>query len=210
MILIIASIFTNFLCLNRLPLLRKMHCNFKGSFLFNCSVKNKGKNNSLVIEEGCRLFNCTFCFYGNNNHISISKDCMLKDVEIIASSAAQVDIGNNTYITGKTHLACIEGKRITIGRKCLFSNDIVFRTGDSHSITNDKNERINSAEDIIIGDHVWLSQKIIVLKGANIGKDSVVGTGSVVTGKIFKDNSIIAGNPARIIKSDINWDSQLI
>ena len=59
---------------------------------------------------------------------------------------------------------------------------------------------------VIIGDGSWIGINTTILQGSTIGRNSVVGAGSVVKGK-FPDYSVIAGNPARIIKrfdKDIN------
>lgn len=55
------------------------------------------------------------------------------------------------------------------------------------------------AEPIFIGDNVWLTMNVIVLPGVSIGKNSVVGAGSVVTQSI-PENVLAAGVPARVIK----------
>lgn len=63
-------------------------------------------------------------------------------------------------------------------------------------------ERRTSAgtpREIIIEDNVWLGNYVTVLPGTIIGKNSIVGAGSIVKG-IFPENVIIQGNPARIIK----------
>lgn len=52
---------------------------------------------------------------------------------------------------------------------------------------------------IIIEDNVWIGMNSVILPGVHLGKNVVVGAGSVVT-KSFSDNLIIAGNPAKIIK----------
>ena len=52
---------------------------------------------------------------------------------------------------------------------------------------------------VSIGDNVWLGRSVMVLKDANIGDNTVVGSGAIVTKK-FKNNLILAGIPAKIIK----------
>ena len=54
---------------------------------------------------------------------------------------------------------------------------------------------------IIIGDGCFIGSNFIILKGTNLGKNCVVGAGSVVSGS-FPDNVIIAVNPAMIIKEN--------
>jgi acetyltransferase-like isoleucine patch superfamily enzyme len=57
------------------------------------------------------------------------------------------------------------------------------------------------SEAISIGDDVWLGAGVIVLKGAQIGHGSTVASGSVVTAGVYPQRSILAGNPARVVKS---------
>lgn len=66
-------------------------------------------------------------------------------------------------------------------------------------------KRINPSKDVNIGDHVWIGNKTIILKGSEIADDSIVGSGAVVSGKYTDNNVVIAGNPAKIIKRDITW-----
>lgn len=70
-------------------------------------------------------------------------------------------------------------------------------------------KRINPSKDITVGERVWIGSKVSVLKGVEIGDSSIVGSGSVVTGK-YESNVVIAGNPAKIIKRQIDWISKRI
>ncbi|MCJ7717350.1 MAG: hypothetical protein MUO54_12640 [Anaerolineales bacterium] len=93
----------------------------------------------------------------------------------------------------------------------MFAYDIDVRTGDSHSIlTEDSNERINYAEDITIGNHVWVAAHSILLKGSSLPDNSVVATGSVVSQKYTTKGIIVGGNPAKQIKDGITWDRKRI
>ena len=51
---------------------------------------------------------------------------------------------------------------------------------------------------------------MIVLKGATVGADSIVGTGALLTGKTYDSNSIIAGAPAKIVKQHVSWDPRTL
>lgn len=114
-------------------------------------------------------------------------------------------IGANTTIQANTHLACIEGYKIVIGEDCMFSSEIVVRTGDSHSIMNTKNQRINTSADVHIGDHCWIGHRVMIMKGVTIPKNSIVGAGSLVNKKFEKENTVLAGIPAQLVKENVNW-----
>ena len=187
-----------------------MKISWGGVFAQHTHIKNNGKNNHLILGEGCRIYDSQIQFFGDNNTVKIEHDCVLKNVDIWISDGGIVEIGHNTHFSGKIHIACIEGKKIHIGDMCLFSDTITFRTGDSHSILDNDGNRINIAKDITIGDHVWIGQQVIVLKGSIVGSDSIVGTGSLLTGKTYDSNSVIAGSPAQVIKQHVSWDPRTL
>ena len=54
---------------------------------------------------------------------------------------------------------------------------------------------------VIIGKNVWIGNSVTILKGSVIGENCIIGAYSVVTGKNFPENTILAGNPAREIRS---------
>jgi acetyltransferase-like isoleucine patch superfamily enzyme len=114
-------------------------------------------------------------------------------------------VGSNTTMV-EVHLAVTEpDSKVVIGQDCMFANDIDLRTGDSHSVIDSKTgERLNFPENICIGRHVWIASHSVILKGVNIGENSIVATGAIVT-KSFEPGVIIAGNPAKIIKTGVSW-----
>jgi len=61
-------------------------------------------------------------------------------------------------------------------------------------------EVIGEARKTMIGDNVFVGMNAIILNGANIGNNVIIGAGSVVSGQI-PDNSVVAGNPAKVIMS---------
>lgn len=167
----------------------------------------KGRNNVIHIEYGCILKNCDIKVFGSNNRIHLKEKCNLNQCEFwIEDDNGEITIGAGTTVGGKTHLACIEGQKIIIGEDCMLSSDIMFRTGDSHSIVDLQNNRINPSKSINIGNHVWIGNKVILTKGVVVSNCSIIGTGAVVTSQFENSHIIIAGNPAKIVKSGINWN----
>lgn len=170
-------------------------------------IKIDGKRNVLEVKNPTTNSGINIFIKGNDNHILIDENCVLKNLKIwIEDDNNNIFIGKNTLICGDTKLSCIEGKSIRIGSGCMFSDGIDVRTGDSHSVLDEEGKRINPSKDITICDHVWVGQGVTILKGCMILKNSIVATKSVVTKPFNKENVTIAGNPARIVKENINWD----
>lgn len=182
-----------------------------GSLFLRTRISISGNNNTIVMGKESILYRSSITICGNNNRIEIgdSVSCKVGDFSFEDDNGF-IGIGSHTTISGHTHLACIEGRSIRIGKECLFSSDIIFRTGDSHSILDMNGTRINPSRDISVGDHVWISYNTTLTKGAAVSNDSIIGTGAIVTKEFEQPNVIIAGVPANIVKENINWDKNRI
>ncbi len=186
----------------------------QNTFIRGMRLSFYGKGNCVVIggEKTASICNCHIAMHGNNNRVIIEGGVGLKDLTIYcADENCEVRVMEDTQISGKTELAVMEGTKIEVGRDCLFSANITLRAGDSHSVIDaTTGERINHSKDIIVGDHVWIGNTVIITKGTVIGNHSVVATGAVVTGKTFPENCAIGGNPAKVIKEGVSWLAQKI
>lgn len=160
----------------------------KGSSVWNNSIEFRGSNNKVIIDEDVLLIGNTITLYDDNNVIHISKNAELT----------------------RDHLVVLEGGKIVIGEHCLFSYEIVVRNSDAHSILDLDGNRVNPARDVIIGKHVWVGQRAMILKGACIGDDCVIGAYSLITRGNYPKNSIIVGQPGKVLKSNINWTATRI
>ena len=186
--------------------MNKIH-GINGSFLTKTKIRIIGNNNVIEFGHTCFLQECNIFILGDNNHVILGdKFYGIKAEFWLQDDNNFIEIGEGTTIGGLTHLATTEGTKISIGKDCMFSSDIAIRTGDSHAIyTKDTTTRINPALDVLIGDHVWLGNKTILLKGTQIPDDSIVGSGAIVTNKFLEPNIVIAGTPGRVIKENIHW-----
>ena len=113
---------------------------------------------------------------------------------------AKIIIGKGTQIGRYAMIS--SAKKIAIGKKCLISHNVSILDHD-HRFAKDISpleSGITKAEEIVIGDNCFIGAHSFILKGVTLGKNCVVGASSVVT-KPFPDYSIVAGNPARLIKS---------
>jgi carbonic anhydrase/acetyltransferase-like protein (isoleucine patch superfamily) len=171
----------------------------------------EGDDNKIDIKEDCVLRNVTFNIRGSGHRVVIGRGCRFKQGGSIRfeDSNGLLMIGERSTFEN-AHLAITEpNSRITIGEDCMFASDIVLRTGDSHSIiSQENNQRLNYAEDIKIGNHVWIADNCTLLKGSAIPDNSVIATGSVVTKKYKTQGIIIGGNPAKQIKEGITWSKK--
>lgn len=183
-----------------------------GAFAGNNKIKIIGNNNSIVFEPGLtRVNHCSIFISGNNCKIKVGRDSNVNRTSFyIENGGGAIVLDKHVTITGNTDFAVIEGKTIHIGEDCLFSNQIEFRVGDSHSILDaTSRKRINPSMDINVGKHVWIGHDVKVLKGANVGDNSIVATGAIVTKNDYPSNVIIGG-VGRILKENIDWCPQRI
>ena len=116
---------------------------------------------------------------------------------------ASISIGNHCSIGEYNHLtAC---NRITIGDGLLTGRFVIISDNShgglrlSESVIKPINRELKSKGEVVIGNNVWLGDKVAVLAGVHIGNNVIVAANAVVT-KDIPDGCLVAGVPARIIK----------
>ncbi len=110
---------------------------------------------------------------------------------------AMITIGDDSYINGAS-FGC--RKSITIGRRAIVGRSYIMDT-DFHSVHSDRHDpsaKVRVAP-IVLEENVWVAANVGILPGTYIGMNSVVGFGSVCSGR-FPPNKVIAGNPARVMR----------
>lgn len=107
-------------------------------------------------------------------------------------------VGENFY--ANFNCTFLDVSTIEIGDNCMLAPNVQLYTATHPLHPVKRNSGLEYAKPIKIGDNVWLGGGVIVTPGVTLGNNVVVGAGSVVT-KSFPDNVVIAGNPARIIKT---------
>ena len=115
----------------------------------------------------------------------------------------EIVIGDNVNIQKDCHIGAIN--KIIIGNNVLIASK-VYISDHSHGEISTKalslppaKRKLFSKGPVIIEDNVWLGEGVVVLPNVTIGGNSIVGANSVVT-KSFPKNSVIAGNPAKLIR----------
>ena len=169
----------------------------------NFVVRLYGNNNTIEIGNNCRLINSLILISGDNNHLILDDVAKLDGPIVIRLEGnSSLKIGTNSGSRGVKFY--IKDGTLSIGKNYMFSYGITIRNNDSHKVLDINGKITNVPGDIIIKDHVWICQDVSIIKGVEIGENSIIGFGSVVT-KGCPPNSVLAGNPAKVVKNNINW-----
>lgn len=115
-----------------------------------------------------------------------------------------ISIGDDTTFQQVAIEVC-QNAAVQIGKKCMFSYQIVLYRDDMHIIYDaESKKRLNYPKNITIGDHVWVGREAMILGGASIGDNCILGA-RCVTSSRFQPNTIIAGCPGKAIRENILW-----
>lgn len=137
--------------------------------------------------------------------VRIGADCHLGSLFVHAVAGAHVELGGGSGLNGAVRILLHEPGRVVIGAGALIADGVDIMNSDMHPILDRQTgERVNPAADVEIGERVWIGQRSLVLKGARIGHDTVIGAGAVVTGEI-PAHCVAAGNPARVMRTGVRW-----
>lgn len=153
-----------------------------------------GKNSFLSPGYGFFGLRLKGVILGNN--VAIGRGATLN----IAKKGAKIKIGDGTNIARYSNISTV--KQITIGKKCLISYNTTFLDHDHVLFQKDVSpidSGLTKGKEVIIKDNCFIGAHCFILKGVTLGKQCVVGANSVVN-KSFPDYSVIAGNPAKLIK----------
>ncbi len=179
--------------------------------LINSRISFKGTGNIFFCEKGVVLRDSKLLFNGSDSLICLSGSRHAYKLDVAIYSSSVFAIGEGCYINGVLHAIPSERCNIVIGKGGLLSFGIWMRTADPHLVYDaDSKGRINQSKDVMIGDHVWIGQSSIILKGSQIGSGSIVGAGSIVAGKRIPSNTSWGGNPAKMIKENVIWDGRCV
>ena len=177
----------------------------RGGLVFNCPVKfgllRIGSRSTRIVDG--KYERTLFCNEGKifvNGYTWLGVGC-----RIIVYKCAELHLGENLKITGRTTIIC--RKSIEIGPDCLFSWDIQIKDTDFHKIYDENNNQTNNDKEIVIGNHVWIGARTTVLKGSQIPSYSVIAAGSLFSGKRERNNCIYAGQgkDLTVVKDKIKW-----
>ena len=179
-------------------------------FIPGLNIRFKGKNSTVTLHEPMPKFSkCRIKLENNSNFVIKSSHDMVKKLNIQMASDQTCEIGKEFFTFGCEIVFSTENNlTVKIGDNCVFARNILIRPSDGHSIFDkDSKELKNPGKSIEIGNHVWIAGNSAILKGVHILDNCVIGHGSVVTKNTTEPNSVYAGNPAKCVKSNINWSN---
>lgn len=130
------------------------------------------------------------------------------DVPFYCDYGQHISIGNNVIIN--INCTFVDCNKITIGNNVLIASNVQIYTAthpvnisdrllDNWSYNNPHAFFNTYALPVTIEDNVWIGGGVIILPGVTIGKNSVIGAGSVVN-KSIPPNSLAVGNPCKVIR----------
>ena len=122
--------------------------------------------------------------------------------EILRADGIEVGEGTIFYNPNSMSIDRQRPWMLKIGRYCKITKGTVILTHDySRSVLRRAyGPIVGEAGETIIGDNVFIGMNSVILMGAHIGNNVIVGAGSVVGGTV-PDNCVVAGNPARVIRT---------
>ena len=112
----------------------------------------------------------------------------------LISGWGKIRFGDRCFVNVGSTIIAVE--EIVVGDDVAFANDVYVMDSDSHGVEG----RPHRQAPIRIGDGCWIGARAMILPGVTLGKRVLVAAGAVVT-KDVPDDSLVGGNPARVIRA---------
>lgn len=181
---------------------------------FYGKVRIFGNNNKIIIGETKRPFKLRILVVGDNNTVCIGKNVQIKGASLsIGTKRSTADhvvfsVGEATSFVDKNYFYLYENEcSLRIGKNCMFSNLITIRCGEKpHGLIDRKTgEVLTGKYAVSIGDHCWIGTNCFIMKNAGLADNTIVGSCSVVTKRFDAGYCVVAGNPAKVVKEEVDW-----
>lgn len=108
-----------------------------------------------------------------------------------------IEVGENFY--ANVNLVILDGAKVRIGDNTFIAPNVGIYTAGHPLDAERRNQGLEYAYPITIGNNVWIGAGVSILPGVTIGDNVVIGAGSVVT-KDIPSNSLAVGTPCRVLR----------
>jgi len=152
----------------------------------------------LVGEGRSRILLSSMSIFQLDDDFEIGQNAALH-----AASNAKLYLGGRDTSSGSGITAdtiVMAEQSLSIGKDVIIAWGCTITDSNWHEI-----EGVERACPTVIGDNVWISHRVSIIKGACVPKGCIVGAGSVVGPGQFPENSLIAGMPAIVRRENISW-----
>jgi acetyltransferase-like isoleucine patch superfamily enzyme len=168
----------------RLSILKTLYINFKQGYFNNLRILVYPRMKIGIARKGQVIVNGIFSFH-TGGYINIKK-------------GGKLEIGSG-YASNDVDITCY--RSIKIGDYVAISKGVVISDSNDHVI---KGMEEFNTKPIVIGEHVGIGRRAMILNGVTIGDGAVIAAGAVVTHDV-PAGCMVGGVPARVIKENVEW-----
>lgn len=179
----------------------------------------EGQNNTIIVPKNNHIIgSLNINIYGDNNKIIFDENVYVSiELSIFIGQnhpylgkviKSSFTIGKNSSVEALLYVTKNSNTYCNIEENCMLANGITIYNTDAHPIfKKDTREIINKVKGITIGEHSWIGKNVTILKNSTVPAHSIIGYNAVFSGSKTQSYCAFAGNPAKIIKENVDWDS---
>lgn len=173
--------------------------------------------NKAIIDRTVNLNSTSFIKIsdGSKNEDIVIESNVVMHAKLVSQNGGKIFFKNNTQIGYSSFVGAVNS--ITIEEGTVISNNVTIVDNNNHPVnpydriimqkskvgSDYRKWKYSDSKPVVIGKNVWIGQNARINKGVTIGDNSIVAANTVVT-KDVPPNSIVAGNPGKIVKTDID------
>jgi len=172
-------------------------------------LRISGDNNIVRFELPIKAERSSITINCDNSLVEIGSTDRFFDTHIYCNSGKNqaIKIGRGTTINSMD-VSSGNNASLIIGKNCMIATGVNIRTTDSHIIRDKSSGKISNKQrqPLKIGDNCWIGENVSIMKNAVLPNNTIVAANAVVAKKFTEEYTVIAGNPAKAVKTNVIWD----